>query len=188
VTFEQMKEFMADNGFDDVSWNGDETVLDHCVNVADTAGTIARLIAHRGYSIDVEYCQVGGLLHDFAVNVGSRPHEMGRDWGANLLQFHSYELLTRLVGTDEIQMDAHDVIKGALPHPHKFATPATLEEKVIAFADWVNHPGPANVPTSSPVWNHFLENFGPLGATERELARLTGVSNLWDAFAADRHV
>jgi len=157
--------------------------------VAETASTLAKLIARRGYTIDVELCEIGGLLHDFSVPVGhSSQLSYKKEWSAGLLQYRSYELLAELVRAGEMELKANDVIKGTLAAPHKFATPATIEEKVIAFADWVNHPGPAQIPTPSPVWNNLIRTFGPLGAMERELARLTGVANLWDAFATHRTV
>lgn len=187
MTFEEIKQLLEQKGFDKVAWDNDDSVLDHCLQVAETASSLARLIAQRGYPIDIEHCEIGGLLHDFSVPVGnSSRYSYKSAWGTGLLRYHSYEVLAELVRTGEVELAAADVIKGTVAIPHKFATPATLEEKVIAFADWVNHPEPTKLPTPSPVWNDLIRSFGPLGTMERELARLSGVPNLWDALAPHR--
>jgi len=184
MTFEEIKELLQANGFDRETWDGDMSVLDHCLQVAETAGAIARLIARRGYPIDVEDCEIGGLLHDFALPV--RANALAVKQVQRRLELGGPRVLAQQLRSGELELRPEEVIKGTLPVPHKFVTPVTIEEKVIAFADWIHHPRPTRFPTQSPVWNHLLTSFGPLGTTEQELSRLSGLASLWEAFTSRR--
>lgn len=105
-------------------------VIKHCLMVGEKAKELALKIKSKGHKINVELCQVGGLLHDIG---RSKTHGlMHAVEGSKLLKEHPKIALIvkRHIGGGIDKKEAK-----VLGLPVEDYSPKSLEEKVVCYAD-----------------------------------------------------
>ena len=108
-------------------------VIDHCVNVTQIALKLSDLLEEKGYEIDRELVEIGGLLHDIGrsvthdVNHSAVGGKIARRIG---LPEEIVRIIERHIGAGIPKREAEE-----LGLPDGFYIPVTLEEKVVAYAD-----------------------------------------------------
>lgn len=109
-----------------------EKVVQHCLTVERTSISIAKRILANGNKIDLQLVSVGALLHDIG---RARTHDIehGVEGGKIL----------RAIGLKDLAHFAENHVGAGIPAgeakklglPARDFIPATLEEKVVAYAD-----------------------------------------------------
>jgi uncharacterized protein len=110
------------------------SVIDHCLTVAKLALETAETLKNKGIAVDVELVEIGALLHDIG---RSRTH--GVDHAVEGVKIAESEglpkpvisIIKRHVGGG-ISVDEAEAL--GWPSDDSYV-PATLEEKLVSFAD-----------------------------------------------------
>lgn len=110
----------------------DESVLSHSLLVAKIAKEIAYSINHR-HKVDLHLVEIGALLHDIG---RSKTHGIthGAEGAEILGRFGYPEQLVRLV-RNHVGAGIPREEASAIGLPPNDYTPATIEEKVVCYAD-----------------------------------------------------
>ena len=108
-------------------------VIAHCLAVTDYALDLAAKLEAKGYDVDLDLVEAGGVLHDLgrakthtvdhAVAGGELAHSLGLP-----------EALIRIIKR-HIGAGITDVEAEALGWPKDTYVPQTLEEKIVCYAD-----------------------------------------------------
>ena len=110
----------------------DERVISHMLAVSKLAREIAQRIRNNGHEIDVDFVELGALLHDIG---RCRTHGIRHGIeGAKILRKLKLEKFARVCET-HIGAGLTKEEAKCLGLPEKDYLPETLEEKVIAHAD-----------------------------------------------------
>lgn len=140
-----------------------EHTIEHCRLVSMKAKELAEKILSRGHKVDVELCTIGGLLHDIG---RSRTHSISHGLeGSKILE--AYPKLARIAKT-HVGAGIDRAEAKLLGLPEDDYIPKTIEEKIVCYADKLEHEG------------SFAENVEPeikkleakLGKTHSAIARL----------------
>ena len=110
-----------------------ERVVSHCEAVSRLALKFAKICQSKGYAVDIDLVEVGGLLHDIG---RSKTHDITHAVvGVELAK--SFNLPDSIVSIIERHIgggiDSEEAKKLGLPVKDYF--PFTLEEKLVAYAD-----------------------------------------------------
>jgi len=110
-----------------------KNVVEHCKAVSKTALEIAKQIKANGYDVDLEYVEIGALLHDIG---RCKTHGIAHGVeGAKILEkYPEFKRFARVCETHIGAGITKDEAK-LLNLPPKDYLPETLEEKIIAHAD-----------------------------------------------------
>lgn len=110
-----------------------ERVIAHCKSVSTLAVKLARVCKSRGYTVDVNLVEVGGLIHDIG---RSKTHDVSHAVvGVEIAK--SMDLPESVVSIIERHIgggiSADEAKELGLPAKDYF--PVTLEEKLVAYSD-----------------------------------------------------
>ncbi len=175
----EAKSLLRELDFDDREWSSRRSHFEHCIEVSGLALALGKIIKQRGFNIDIQMCETGGLLHDLTVAISAPVQQ--HVYRGSVLRASPYETVEKV--TEEYSANE----AGYFHSSSETAIPLTLEEKVISFADHLAH--------SKRRGENEERKFGNLGIketfvdkTERELAEMTGISNLREVFESYRIV
>jgi len=110
-----------------------QSVINHCKTVSKFAVALAKAFQRKGYDVNLQLVEVSGLLHDIGrskthtVNHGLIGGEIARALG---LPDSLVQIIERHVGGGVPKEEAK-----RLGWPFRDFLPATLEEKIVCYAD-----------------------------------------------------
>jgi uncharacterized protein len=108
-------------------------VIAHCTSVAALARETAEILQKKGFNVNVELVEIGGLLHDLG---RSKTHTVNHVVvGAEIAKKAGLpepvrDIIKRHVGGGLTATEAQE-----LGWPKDTYVPATLEEKIVSYAD-----------------------------------------------------
>jgi uncharacterized protein len=139
-------------------------VMEHCKAVADFSVEIAEACRQKGLKVDVDLVRIGALLHDIGrakthgVNHGVVGAGIAREFN---LPDKLIDIVERHIGSGITEEEA-----GKLGLPVKSYVPASMEERVVAYADKLIE-GSTRLPVEVAVERFRSDKSIPEAAVER---------------------
>lgn len=120
-------------------------LVEHSRQVADLALALGRDLRRRGVEVDLDFVEEAAMLHDIGIFLtdapgihcrGTEPYIRHGLLGAELLRSKGLERHARVCERHTgAGITVDDIKSQNLPLPMRDLTPATIEEKLVCYAD-----------------------------------------------------